>query len=177
MSLCSFRLISFCSCATDGTDKSRDDHKYTGASQDSCVGILLGRGTHLIGASPSDVYATLFDPIRESARNVTEIGIALGQSLQLWHDYFPRANLWGIDIRRDVIRLAQKMFAAKPRVHIMMVNSGGKLRVSQLGLSHERWVSPDCFASAPSRATLDICARLLTPWLPRCALQHGCDHR
>ena len=50
-----------------GTDKSHDDHKYT------------------------DCYAALFDPIRHSARNITEIGLAQGQSLQVWHGLLPSA--------------------------------------------------------------------------------------
>eukprot|EP00966_Prymnesium_polylepis_P008630 199095-Prymnesium_polylepis.1 len=56
-----------------GTDKSHDDHKYT------------------------DLYSALLDRGRLSAANVTEIGIMSGQSMQLWHDYFPRAQIWGAD--------------------------------------------------------------------------------
>ena len=55
------------------TDKSHDDHKYV------------------------DLYSALFDPIRHDIRNVTEIGAAAGQSLQVWHEYFPAARLWGVD--------------------------------------------------------------------------------
>ena len=40
-----------------GTDKSHDDHKYT------------------------DLYGMLFAPLRRTARNITEIGIAAGQSM------------------------------------------------------------------------------------------------
>ena len=56
-------------CVADGTDKSHDDHKYT------------------------DLYASLFDPIRDRVLNVTEIGIAMGQSLQVRS----RAHAWGRD--------------------------------------------------------------------------------
>ena len=43
-----------------GTDKSQDDHKYVHA------------------------YMALFDPIRWKVRNMMEIGVATGQSLQMW---------------------------------------------------------------------------------------------
>lgn len=57
-----------------GSDKSHDDHKYT------------------------DVYAPLFDNIRHSIVNVTEVGVAYGASIQIWHDYFPNANIFGFDV-------------------------------------------------------------------------------
>ena len=57
-----------------GTDKSKDDHKYV------------------------DVYASLFDPIRQHVRNVTEIGVASGQSISMWHKYFHHADVWGFDM-------------------------------------------------------------------------------
>ena len=75
-----------------GTDKSHDDHKYT------------------------DVYSMLFESLRNTAQNVTEIGIAAGQSLWMWHDYFPYANLWGIDINQNQIRAQQRIFTQIPRV-------------------------------------------------------------
>lgn len=56
-----------------GTDKSKDDHKYV------------------------DFYMTLLDPIRFKVRNITEFGVASGQSLQMWTDYFAKARVWGFD--------------------------------------------------------------------------------
>ena len=77
-----------------GTDKGHDDHKYT------------------------DLYNALFEPIRDRVLNGTEIGVALGQSLQVWHDFFENANVWGVDIHPLVIKRARKMFANWQRVHI-----------------------------------------------------------
>ncbi|KAL1515873.1 hypothetical protein AB1Y20_002488 [Prymnesium parvum] len=104
-----------------GTDKAHDDHKYT------------------------DLYASLFDPIRDSVRNVTEIGVAQGQSLQeaatpsrerrVWHDYFEKAQIWGVDIHKGVINHARKLFEGHPRVHIKHANSKQPSAVSSLGLS------------------------------------------
>jgi len=93
-----------------GTDKGHDDHKYT------------------------DLYHALFEPIRDRVVNITEIGVALGQSLQVWHDYFERANVWGVDIHPAVIKRARRMFADKPRVHILRANSKSNDH-SHLGLT------------------------------------------
>lgn len=96
-----------------GTDKGHDDHKYT------------------------DLYNALFEPIRDRVTNITEIGIALGQSLQVWHDYFEHANVWGVDIHPKVISRARRQFADKPRVHILRANSKNPDQVAQLGLAEK----------------------------------------
>jgi hypothetical protein len=43
-------------------------------------------------------YDRLFSGIRESVRSVLEIGVAQGQSLRMWADYFPKAIIHGVDI-------------------------------------------------------------------------------
>lgn len=60
-----------------GPDKSRDDHDYT------------------------DMYAMLLDPLRESIRNVTEIGIGSGKSLLMWLEYMPNAHIYGVDVVKE----------------------------------------------------------------------------
>lgn len=95
-----------------GTDKSHDDHKYV------------------------DLYSTLFDPIKHKIRNVTEIGLAQGQSLQVWHDYFAQAHIWGVDIHPAVIGHARALFKGDPRMHILMANSRSQA-ITRLGLSLE----------------------------------------
>jgi len=57
-----------------GSDKSHDDHGYT------------------------DLYQMLFDPIRLSVKNITEVGISAGQSIQAWYHYFPNADIHAYDI-------------------------------------------------------------------------------
>lgn len=93
-----------------GTDKGHDDHKYT------------------------DLYNALFEPRRDQVKNITEIGIALGQSLQVWHEYFPNAHVWGVDIHPLVIKRARRMFSGWPRVHVLRANSKSLKDVSLLGL-------------------------------------------
>lgn len=97
-----------------GTDKSRDDHKYV------------------------DLYAALFDPIRHSVRNVTEVGVATGQSLQVWHDYFDRASIWGIELH--VLRSTWQIFAMPQwadRVHVLKGNSRSSAGIDALHLANE----------------------------------------
>jgi len=60
-----------------GTDKSKDDHKYV------------------------DVYSNFFQHRRFSIQNVTEIGVSMGQSIQVWNEYFPHARIHGVDIQYD----------------------------------------------------------------------------
>lgn len=43
-------------------------------------------------------YNEIFSPLKDSARNVLEIGIQNGGSLKLWNDYFPNATIHGFDI-------------------------------------------------------------------------------
>jgi hypothetical protein len=57
-----------------GTDKGTRGHRYTG------------------------VYELFFQPIRQEATKVLEIGVLKGASLRMWRDYFPRAVIHGIDI-------------------------------------------------------------------------------
>lgn len=92
-----------------GTDKSHDDHKYV------------------------DTYAALFDPIRHAVRNVTEVGIAAGQSLQMWHSYFPNALIWGLDIaiRPSAVTRTRNL----SRVSMRRCNSQNPSSVMRLGWS------------------------------------------
>jgi predicted O-methyltransferase YrrM len=45
-----------------------------------------------------DLYTKLLDPIRETAKNVLEIGVFSGASCQAWSEYFPNATVYGLDI-------------------------------------------------------------------------------
>ena len=44
-----------------------------------------------------DTYEKLFSSIKDTTKNVLEIGIKEGGSLLLWHDYFENAIIYGID--------------------------------------------------------------------------------
>ena len=116
----------------------------------------------------------LFDPIRDSVKNITEIGLAQGQSLQasrkyvgaergsaawhsqsaplvaqVWHDYFENAQIWGVDIHMGVIKHARKLFRDQPRVHVLHASSKNPENVAGLGLTP---------------ATMDIVRRASLHW-------------
>jgi len=82
-----------------GTDKSKDDHKYV------------------------DLYMMLFDPIRWSVRNVTEVGIASGQSIMMWRDYFANASIYGID--DGLNKNLPGFFARQARIKVHVMNAYG----------------------------------------------------
>lgn len=46
-----------------------------------------------------DHYIQRFTPIKNSVKNVLEIGIKTGESIKLWKDFFPNATIYGMDIR------------------------------------------------------------------------------
>ncbi|KAL3913316.1 MAG: hypothetical protein SGPRY_008023 [Prymnesium sp.] len=98
-----------------GTDKSHDDHKYT------------------------DLYAALLDRRSEGVVNVTEIGVMSGQSMQLWHDYFPKATVWGVDnwIRGAVRPVRDHLRPLSPRVRLLGADSQSARAVGRLGLGLE----------------------------------------
>ena len=45
-----------------------------------------------------DTYETLMSSKKNSAKNILEIGIYTGGSIELWNQYFPNATIYGIDI-------------------------------------------------------------------------------
>lgn len=45
-----------------------------------------------------EVYEGLFEPIRDRVANVLEVGVNTGDSHRMWRDYFPQANIYGLDI-------------------------------------------------------------------------------
>ena len=73
----------------------------------------------MCAVADTDLYAMLFTPVRLQVLNVTEIGVAAGQSLQMWHDFFPRAQLWGLDLKSGAcFERCPSKFAGHPRVHL-----------------------------------------------------------
>jgi len=96
-----------------GSDKSKDDHAYT------------------------NLYQMLFDPIRNGVLNMTEFGIAAGQSLQAWYDYFPNAEIHGYDVNLDPL-VRKNLEPTKSRVHIHIQDVlEEKFSLSDLGLVEE----------------------------------------
>jgi len=97
------------------SDKSRDDHGYT------------------------KLYDMIFSPIRHTVTNVTEIGIAAGQSLQAWYRYFPNAEIHGFDLRwfSDSVKRNLDLLAPRVRPHIFDILSDTNSLIGDLGFLPE----------------------------------------
>jgi len=70
-----------------------------GASDDLtrlAAGTKTDKG--LSGHYYTELYDIFFLPLKNKAAKILEIGIASGDSLKMWRDYFPKATIYGIDI-------------------------------------------------------------------------------
>lgn len=47
------------------------------------------------GVKYSDLYTVIFDPIRDTVQNITEIGVRAGESMKVWNEYFHNARFYG----------------------------------------------------------------------------------
>ena len=61
-------------CETHQSDKCAQHHEYV------------------------DLYEVFLDPVRDRTERLLEIGVAQGDSMRLWEEYFPNARVFGIDI-------------------------------------------------------------------------------
>jgi hypothetical protein len=51
-----------------------------------------------LGQDYIPIYDRYLSPLRDKSINLLEIGVQLGISLRLWEEYFPKANIIGLDI-------------------------------------------------------------------------------
>ncbi|MEM9552852.1 MAG: class I SAM-dependent methyltransferase [Acidobacteriota bacterium] len=78
-----------------------------------------------------EFYDKLFSPLRSEARKVFEIGVLRGESMRLWEAYFPRAEIYGIDIKdtsehdSDRISTAIADQASRSDLHQLIEQIGG----------------------------------------------------
>ena len=54
------------------------------------------------GHSYVETYDRIFKPYRDKEINFLEIGVLLGGSLKMWHEYFTKATIWGSDNFKQV---------------------------------------------------------------------------
>ena len=77
-----------------GGDKGKDDHKYV------------------------DAYASLFEDRRFAVKQVVELGFFRGQSIHIWHDYFPNAQIHALDLYFHYDPVLLKSLQMLNRVHL-----------------------------------------------------------
>ena len=98
-------MASLCELATKyGTDKKPENHNYT------------------------PVYSYLM--AGKTVKRVLEIGIAAGESLRMWEEAFPEAEIWGIDHEES------KMIDAG-RIHTKLCDQGDVIALCALVKSLE----------------------------------------
>ena len=54
-------------------------------------------------------YDSLFKNKREQVKKVMELGIEHGGSLRMWRDYFPNAQIYGVDINPNALFTARRI--------------------------------------------------------------------
>lgn len=73
------------------------------------------------------IYEKLFEPYRETAKNVLEIGCFKGDSIRLWTEYFINAEIFGIDCdikpHGGMADLEPLIKEANPRQHIHIMDA------------------------------------------------------
>lgn len=69
-----------------------------------------------------DYYENTFENLRDSVKSLMEIGVYYGASLMLWHDYFPQATIYGVDIDQRCKTRFNKKFDTS-RVQLIIGNS------------------------------------------------------
>lgn len=77
----------------------------------------------------ADKYDRLLSGFRLSFSSVLEIGVALGQSLRMWTDYFPNAIVHGADIEPSFSGCAS--YSNRIRFHV--VDQGNEAQLKTLG--------------------------------------------
>lgn len=58
--------------------------------------------------SYGDLYQRLFEPYRDTATRILEIGVFSGASAQVWAEYFPNAHVDGVDITLQRVRFGKE---------------------------------------------------------------------
>jgi|HubBroStandDraft_6_1064221.scaffolds.fasta_scaffold382897_2 hypothetical protein len=76
------------------TDKGGGHYRYGGGDSDTCHNY-------------TPVYDALFGPRRDQIKHVLEIGINAGSSLRMWKEYFPNAQIVGIDCREECMKYSE----------------------------------------------------------------------
>lgn len=77
-----------------------------------------------------DAYEDHFAKVRLKVKTVMEIGVQEGGSLKMWRDYFPGANIVGIDITPDCLRFKES------RIDVIMGDQSDKIFLAEFAKDH-----------------------------------------
>jgi 8-demethyl-8-alpha-L-rhamnosyltetracenomycin-C 2'-O-methyltransferase len=77
--------------------------------------------TELQCAHYSRIYERYFSALRERPLTLLEIGVLRGESLKMWEEYFPNAEIYGVDI--DISRAVNNIIHSEhPRIKLTEFN-------------------------------------------------------
>lgn len=95
-----------------------------GASHLSWLAAVYGSDKGATAHRYTDLYEQHFAPLRRSARKVLEIGIYKGASLLMWRDYFPKAEIYGLDL--------EAVHVDSPRIHTLQGDQSDHTLLAQI---------------------------------------------
>ncbi len=93
-----------------GTDKSSKCHNYTA------------------------VYEQIFGGMRDEPLKILEIGIGTGASLEMWLEYFPNAEIHGLDITLQNLKAS---LISNERAHLCLGNQTDKDFLDNIGIDFD----------------------------------------
>lgn len=85
--------------------------------------------TDKVQTGMAQFYIDVFGPIREEITSVCEIGIERGGSLLAWLDFFPNANIVGIDISPNAVGIVSDGYYKpewRPRIQGYLIDAGDR---------------------------------------------------
>tara|TARA_B100000424_G_scaffold268081_1_gene262166 strand:- start:364 stop:1044 length:681 start_codon:yes stop_codon:yes gene_type:complete len=88
------------------------------------------------GHGYTEVWGPLFDPIKNDVKKVLEIGVHKGQGMLMWQEYFPNADIYGIEVfePNNLWKAPEgpSYTEADTRIHVMVGHAGKKEDLDKL---------------------------------------------
>jgi len=76
------------------------------------------------------IYPLYLDRYKDKNFKLLEIGVQEGKSLRMWHDYFPNAELFGIDLRlpwRSHVKTISRIFVGDQEDRVFLKEVGDEV--------------------------------------------------
>lgn len=124
------------------------------------------------------IYYELLKDWKNKSFNMLEIGIANGSSIRMWHEFFPNAQIYCIDVKQnsvDSVKKMERVFAYKLDCAIrsdwqniflnklentmfdLVIDDGGHHPI-------EQWTAFDCLGSKVNKNGFYVIEDLHAPW-------------
>lgn len=93
------------------------------------IALIHGTDKSSVSHNFTKYYQEVFDKFREKKLKLLEIGVLKGHSLKMWYDYFPNADIYGVDI-------IDTSFVNNDRIHTFIGSQTDSTFLKQLNLTH-----------------------------------------